>query len=428
MQRPHLLVALILIWTALGVTMADERYASRREALMERVPHGVTLVRGGGADGINWNFFYLTGIHEPGASLLLAPTGTTVETGRRYPGPNYVRGRRVRQVLFLPEGDALAAVWGEDSAFTLAGARAEELGVDAVYGSGQLEAVLTQALGEHSILHVVRGFPPTLSGNADPDAAFVERVRGRFFGTQVRDATDLVEEMRRLKDDGEVAAVQRAIDVTGQALEALMKLARPGSGEYELEAELTRHYRGANGGHAFSPIVAAGANACLLHYKENSGRVADGDLVLIDTGAALDGYKADISRTFPVGGRFTARQREVYQAVLEAQAAAFAASKPGANLSDVHEAAWASIEKAGFGEYFIHGTSHFLGLETHDVGDRLRPFEAGALFTIEPGIYIPDEALGVRIEDVVVITEDGARLMSSSIPRTIEEIEALMAR
>jgi len=150
--------------------------------------------------------------------------------------------------------------------------------------------------------------------------------------------------------------------------------------------------------------------------------------VLIDTGACLDGYNADITRTFPVDGKFTPRQREVYEVVLEALEAVNAAAGPGTNLGDLHARAYEHIDAAGFGKYFVHGTSHYLGLETHDVGDRFRPLLPGAVITVEPGIYIQEEGLGVRIEDDVLITPDGCEVLSRDIPKTVADIEQVLAR
>jgi Xaa-Pro aminopeptidase len=243
----------------------------------------------------------------------------------------------------------------------------------------------------------------------------------------VRDGSPTVHEMRRSKDETEVAAIGEAIEVTAQAFDRLLGSVREGLQEHELEAEIARVYRAHGATHAFDPIVACGARALQLHYRDNRGPVVSDELLLVDSGASLNGYKADITRTYPVNGRFSKRQRQVYETVLEALGAAVAACKPGVLLGDLHRHAWEVIERAGFGEHFIHGTSHHLGLETHDVGDVHRPLTAGAVITVEPGIYLPDEQLGVRIEDDVLITESGHRVLSVSIPRTIDEIERRMA-
>jgi Xaa-Pro aminopeptidase len=176
-------------------------------------------------------------------------------------------------------------------------------------------------------------------------------------------------------------------------------------------------------------IVGSGPRACILHYSENNRMLQDEEMVMIDYGAEYRQYVADISRSFPTGRKFTARQREVYEAVYAAQEAAFKQCKPGSSLGQVHQAAARELQERGFGDAFWHGTSHWLGMATHDVGGRGGSgFVPGMAFTVEPGVYLPDEGIGVRIEDVVVITEDGYELISSMIPRSVEDIEALRAQ
>jgi Xaa-Pro aminopeptidase len=376
---------------------------------------------------VNPNFFYLTGISEPRGALLLAPAGTRIETGRLHPGPDYVRGRMVQQILFLPPQDPMASRWGEDSAATLEQVSAEQVGMDAVMSTGQLEAVLTQSLQVASRLYYVRGFVPSLAGAGDPDSAFVTTVRGRFFDLRVHDGSPAVHEMRRLKDDEEIAAMERAAAVTAEGLDNVLGMVRPGMHEYEIEGEITRTYRARGASHAFEPIVGAGPNALSLHYKDNAAQIGEEQLLLVDTGAKVDGYCCDVTRTYPASGRYTERQREVYEVVLAAHEAAIAAARPGAMLGDLHATAYEVIDKAGLAEHFVHGLGHHIGIEGHDVGNLYRPLQAGAVFTVEPGVYIPDEVIGVRIEDVVLITEDGCRVLTSAIPKTVDEIERRMA-
>jgi Xaa-Pro aminopeptidase len=396
---------------------------------MDERPTGPILVRGAApGGGVNPYFRYLTGLAEQGGALLLSASGVRIYTGRKYPGPDYVRGRMANQVLFLPAGDPLLAQWGEDSAATVGSVSPESLGVDAVLPSGDLNEVLAAALVEAEVFHYVRGCAPTLAGPADFDSAFVDRVRQGFFGLRIEDATPSVEEMRRLKDDDEVGKMRRAIEVTHEAIQKAWWLAAPGMMEYQVEAAITGHYRSKGGTHAFEPIVAAGPRACMLHYVENDREIEAGQLVLIDTGCSLDGYNADITRTFPVDGQFTPRQREVYEVVLAALEAVNAAAAPGTNLGDLHATAFEIVDAAGFGKYFVHGTSHYLGMETHDVGDRYRPLLPGAVITVEPGIYIQEEGLGVRIEDDLLITTEGCEVLSRDIPKTVEDMESILAR
>jgi Xaa-Pro aminopeptidase len=287
--------------------------------------------------------------------------------------------------------------------------------------------VLGQALAAASRLYYVRGAQPSLDGEDDADARFVAKVRRRFLGIDVLDGSGDVHEMRRLKDASEVASIERAVAITAKAVARVIDVLRPEMMESEIEGEITRVYRAAGAKHSFDPIVGAGRNALSLHYKENNGPIDDRALLLIDTGASIEDYCADISRTFPVGGRFTDRQREVYEAVLRAEKAAIEAAKPGVLMGDLHAIAWEEIDRAGLSEHFIHGLGHHIGLETHDVGDLYRPLQPGAVITVEPGVYIPDEGIGIRIEDDVLITESGCRVLSAAIPREADEIERAMA-
>jgi Xaa-Pro aminopeptidase len=273
------------------------------------------------------------------------------------------------------------------------------------------------------VLNYVRGSPPTLAGEDDEETAFLSRIRARFFGLTLRDVTPGVHALRRVKDAGEVQAIERAVALTRQALERVRECLGPGVHERELEAEITRIYRRGGATHAFEPIVACGVNAAYPHYRANAARLSPGQLVLIDTGATLAGYRSDVTRTFPLDGRFTPRQRQVYAAVLAAQRAAIARCRPGALLADLHAQAFESITAAGFGPHFIHGIGHHLGLETHDAGDVHAPLEEGCVITVEPGVYIPGEEIGVRIEDDVLVTADGPRVLTEAIPAAIEELE-----
>jgi Xaa-Pro aminopeptidase len=238
----------------------------------------------------------------------------------------------------------------------------------------------------------------------------------------------LIAEMRRVKDDWEVEQIQRAVDITGKGILAAMKSVEPGMMEFQLQSILEHAYEleGAQF-RGFSTILAAGASATVLHYGANDQPINDSGLVLIDTGAAWNHYTADITRTFPVNGTFSERERELYELVLKASDAAIARVRVGADHeNDIQMTAENIIDEAGYGEYFIHGIGHFVGLDVHDAGDYRRPLKEGVVLTVEPGIYIPEEGIGIRIEDVVLVTSDGPVVLSRGIPRTIKEIEAAM--
>jgi len=408
--------------------MNPETFLARRRRLMDEIREGCIVVRGRGPEGTNPNLFYLTGLDEPAATLVLAPAGVRVGTGRKHPGPDYVRGRIARQVLFLPPADPLAVRWGESGSTVLGSIEAADLGVDELLPAPELHEVLGAWLASASKVHLVRGFPASLGGPDDPDSELAMRIRGRFIGVTLRDATPVVHEMRRVKEAAEQDAIRRAIDVTRRALEALLGRMAHARNECELEAEITRVYRSHGGTHAFDPIVGCGRHALELHYTRNAGALDPGELLLVDTGARIAGYRSDITRTFPVSGKFSPRQREVYDAVLRAQAEAIAACRPGALVGDIHARAFEVIARAGFAaDDFPHGIGHHLGIDTHDAGDYQRPLEAGCVLTIEPGLYLVSEGIGVRIEDDVLVTADGPRVLSEAIPREAEEIEAWIA-
>jgi Xaa-Pro aminopeptidase len=247
--------------------------------------------------------------------------------------------------------------------------------------------------------------------------------------------------MRQVKMDTELNLLEKAIEVSVDAHLAAMRLMRPGLYEYQVAArmEYVHKFAGCER-EGYAPIVGAGFNSTILHYNKLERRIEDGDVVVLDVGAQCDGYVADITRTLPANGKFSPRQREIYEIVLGAQNAVLAALKPGMRLSrtgpnSLYQIAYDYINTHGadqhgrsLGRYFIHGLGHHVGLNVHDAGDPGRPLEPGMVITIEPGIYIPEENLGVRIEDIALITEDGYKLLTARLPRTPEAIEREMAR
>jgi Xaa-Pro aminopeptidase len=248
--------------------------------------------------------------------------------------------------------------------------------------------------------------------------------------------------LRQIKSPGEIAFLSKAIDASDDAHLAAMKMMRPGLYEYQVAAKMIyTHMDEGCEGEAYAPIVGAGWNSTVLHYDTLGKKIEDGDIVVLDVGGQFSGYTADITRTLPANGRFTPRQREIYEIVLGAQNAAIAALKPGMSLgrkgphgTSLFQIAYNYINAHGkdrqggtLGQYFIHGLGHHIGLNVHDVGDPERPLEPGMVITIEPGIYIPEENLGVRIEDNFLITETGYKFLSEGLPRSVEEIEKIMA-
>jgi Xaa-Pro aminopeptidase len=388
------------------------------------------------------DFWYLTGFAEPEAVLVLVP-------GRKHG----------EALLFCRERDPEREAWdgprlGPEGAV-------ESLGMDDAYPIDDLDEILPGLLEGRSRVYYHFGrdtdFDLKLIG-------WLNQVRAQVrLGAQppheFLELGHLLDELRLFKSKEEIRLMQRAADISVAAHEAAMRAARPGVHEYELQAELERVFRLSNAEPAYASIVGAGANACVLHYRANDAQAKNGDLVLIDAGAEYRGYAADITRTFPVSGRFTREQRALHDLVGAAQAAALAQAKPGMPYEAGHNAAVATltegllklgllkgkleknIAEGSYKRFYRHKTGHWLGLDVHDVGDyridgESRLLEPGMVFTIEPGLYIaPDDkavdakwrGIGIRTEDDVLITKDGHRVLTAKLARSADEIEALMA-
>ncbi len=393
-------------------------YAERRLRSLAGLDGAVGLVLAGkehGGDELfraDAHFEYLTGIvDEPGAALLLDPGN-----------PDATR----REMLFLAPLNPERERW-DGYREGISEALRQRYGLQAIYRRDLLPRMLTAAARRSrrlACLHPPSHFDQPVS----PDLAIFRAAAERIPGVAIESASDLLESMRAVKSRSELAMIGRAIEITAAGFEAMFKAARPGTRESDLQAALEHAYR-ANGARepAFPTIVGSGRNSTVLHYRANDQVLQDGDLVCVDSGARFGGYGADVTRTIPASGTFTPRQREVYEVVLNAHAAAIGTLRAGATFAAVDAAARKVIADAGFGDHFIHGIGHHLGLRTHDASPD-EPLKAGAVFTIEPGIYIPEESLGVRIEDDVLVTSDGAKVLTDAIPRTIAAIERAMQR
>jgi Xaa-Pro aminopeptidase len=398
-------------------------------------------------------FYYLTGFTEPESVLVLVAAAGD---------------RPARSILFCREKNIEREIWdgyryGPEAARTA-------FGMDEAWPISELDTRLPDILANAPALYYATASSTALDAQV---AGWIKAVRARSRSgvtapSSFHDLLPLLDEMRLIKDEDELAIMQRAGDISGDAHARAMRAARPGLHEYVLEAELLYAFRRKGAQFpAYTPIVASGPNACVLHYNVNDRLMQDGELVLIDAGCELDGYASDITRTFPVNGRFSPAQRTLYELVLAAQEAAFAAIAPGRPYSAFHEAAlrvlvqgmldlglipagqFANVEDAIAAKahvpFYMHGTGHWLGMDVHDVGayrdltlaDKpSRPLQAGMVLTVEPGIYVrPSEGvpeaywhIGIRIEDDVVVTEDGCRILTSAAPKAIEEIEALVGK
>ena len=393
-----------------------EYYNKRREALLARLENAAALVPAAREKDLETfrqsnNFYYLTGVEQPGLLLQLSPLARSPET------------------LFLParnlsEG-SLSEAW--TGAKLGPGAETEEkTGVAKAADRTTFEDAFSALARQIDRLYFDYD-PSPLDGPVSAAETMLKKLHERYPHLEIRPLSRLTDSLRVIKDSEEIAALQKAVDITRRSLEETIRAIRPGMYEYEVEAliEYGFHRQGSPRP-GFPSIVGSGPNSAVLHYNSNRRKIEQGELVLMDVGAEYNYYTADITRTVPASGTFSARQREIYQLVLEAQAAAIEAVKPGVTLKEVHAAARKTIEKAGYGKYFIHYTSHYLGMDVHDVGSRSRSLEPGMVITIEPGIYLAEESLGVRIEDDVLVTQNGRRVLSVALAKSVEEIESLM--
>ncbi len=394
-------------------------YATRRTKLLNSLKGAVGLIFAGKqADPLHDNFRphphfeYFTGIvDEPGAMLLLDPT-------------NRIKSRQV--MLLLEPLNREVEKW-DGYRLEINKALRDKTGINTIFRDNALGRWLTDAVKRSkrvACLHPLANFDQQLS----PDLEVFRKVAERIPGVRIDDQTETVAKMRAVKSKNEIAMIQRAIDITAAGYDAMFKGVKPGISEFDVQELLEHGYR-TNGsrGPAYGSICGSGINSTVLHYQANDQTVAKGDLICIDSGASFGGYGADITRTVPASGKFNKRQREIYEIVLKAELAAIKVVKSGATFGKVDKAARDIINKAGYGDNYIHGIGHHLGLETHDITPDV-PLKSGAVITIEPGIYIPKEKIGVRIEDNVLVTKDGCKNLSVKIPKTIAAVEKAMKR
>ena len=402
------------------------------------------------------DFYYLTGFEEPGATLVMK----VASSGKSY---------QLESHLFCRPKDLEREIW--DGIRLGPEAAPEILGIEFAHSNQELDQKLGELLADHDAVYV------RLAESAEADRRirhWMKQVRGQARSginppSEFHDIETLIHEMRLFKDIHEIEIMRRAAAISARAHIRAMQACKPGMREYQLEAELLHEFRNSGSQSvAYNSIVAGGANACILHYRAGSTELLSGELCLIDAGCELDGYASDITRTFPVNGKFTGPQRALYDITLAAQEAAIAVTKPGNTFMQPHEAALKvltqglldekllkltelgslenAIETAAYRRFYMHRTSHWLGMDVHDVGSYResmpssqeekpwRILKSGMVITIEPGLYVRpaddiDQAfwnIGIRIEDDAVITESGCELISRGVPVKADEIEALM--
>ena len=370
----------------------------------------------------NRNFYYLTGIDEEKDILLIKK----------------INGE-VSETLFISEVDEVMAKW-VGATFRDEEAK-EKSGVQTISYLGSFLSTLNSLLTSGDVENIYLDLERRDFDEADRDGGILaDKVRKRYPQVAIKNAFNLVSELRVKKNEFEIAEMRKAIEITKGGVESLMRNSKIGMREYALEAYFDFHLK-QNGvtDYAFKTIAASGANAATLHYHENNSEMKDGDLILFDLGAQMNYYNADVSRTFPVSGKFTDRQKDLYEAVLDVNERIIEIMKPGISMTEVNNAANDMLaekclalgltkKKEDFRKYYFHSIGHSLGLDTHDVGKRGAILEEGMVWTVEPGLYIPEESVGIRVEDDVLITKNGNEVLTKDIIKSVKDIEEFMSK
>ncbi len=380
----------------------------------------------------NNDMLYLSGVDQEESILLIFPQASNSAH---------------REILFVKETSEEIAIWEGEK---LTKEKATELsGIKTVLWLDQFEAVLKTLMVEAGRIYLNTNEHTRRSNEVETrDDRFRNWIMKEYPLHTYDRATPILQYLRSIKSNEEIDQMQKACDITKDGLNRILKFVKPGVMEYEIEAEYAHEFlRQRSRGFAYTPIIASGFNACVLHYIENKEECKDGDLLLMDVGAEYGNYASDMTRTIPVNGKFTDRQRDVYNAVLRVMKGAMNLLKPGVLLGEYHKQVGQLMEKElldlglltqadidnqdsswpAYKKYFMHGTSHFIGLDVHDVGLWHLPLEPGMCFTVEPGIYIREENIGIRLENDIVITENGFIDLMKDIPLEADEIERLMA-
>ena len=378
------------------------------------------------------NIFYLSGVDQEESILILFPSASK---------------EAHREILFVKETNDHIAVW-EGAKLSKSQATASS-GVQTVYWLKEFDSIFPTLMAEASSFYFNNNDHYRQAVEMETrDDRFLKMIKSTYPKHEILPSFPMMESIRGVKEPEEIALMQTACDITEKGFRRALGFIKPGVMEYEIEAEFMHEFlNNRSKGFAYTPIIGSGYNACVLHYIENNQACKDGDMLLMDVGAEYANYASDMTRTIPVNGRFTARQKAVYQAVLDVKNNATALLVPGTIWKDYHVEVGKMmtsellglglIDKAdvqnedpkwpAYKKYFMHGTSHHMGLDTHDFGALETPMTANMVFTVEPGIYIPDEKMGIRLEDDVVIQAEGPPLnLMQNIPIEVEEIETLM--
>jgi len=378
------------------------------------------------------DIFYLSGVDQEESILVLFPNATNPAQ---------------REMLFLRETNEKIAIW-EGEKLTKQAAL-ETSGIKTVYWLQEFDTIFKQLMAECSGIYLNKNEHLRASTVVETrEDRFIKDIIAKYPVHQTHKSAPILHQIRSIKEPIELDLMQRACDITEKGFRRLLAYVNPNVWEFEIEAEITHEFlRNRSRGFAYTPIIASGKNACVLHYIENNQQCKDGDVILLDFGAEYANYASDLTRCIPVNGRFTERQRNVYNAVHHVKIEAEKLLVPGTMMADYHKQVGHLMEEQlinlglismqdiqkqdpswpAYKKYFMHGTSHFIGLDTHDVGLWNKPIEAGMVFTCEPGIYIPEENLGIRLEDDLVVQKTGApKNLMENIPLHYQEIEEIM--
>lgn len=379
----------------------------------------------------NSDLFYLSGLDQPETILVLFPDCIK---------------ENFQEVAFIKRTDEYTAIW-EGEKYSKEQAR-QVSGLEKVYWLDEMEHILNELILLSKRIYINTNENDRFSSEViSRDMRFARRLMERYPAHKYHRAQPILKKMAMIKSHYEIALLQEAINITARAFRRVLEMVKPGVLEYEIEAEITHEFirSGANG-HAYEPIIAGGADTCVLHYTRNNKSCRNGELLLMDFGAEYANYAADLTRTVPVNGQFSDRQRAVYNAVLHVMKGARQLLVPGLTLQEYHKEVGKMMESEllslklidktdiknqdpeypAYKKYFMHGTSHHLGLDVHDLANRYAPIQAGMVFTCEPGIYIREEGLGIRLENNILVTDTEPIDLMADIPIEAEEIEELM--
>ncbi|PYT06739.1 MAG: peptidase M24 [Acidobacteria bacterium] len=411
-------------------------YRARRQKLLDQIRDGVVVMTGGREEDLGEigrfrqhnDFMYMTGVQTPDAYLIFVPAGV-------------IPGKTQHETAFIPSRNIMHENW---TGIQLGpGPDAERLfGLEEVAPSTTFKDRLSELIAKPSaegkgLPRIYTVIPTGPGSDISRESRFVEMLRQTYPNNEIVDVSRIIAEMRKVKSPSEIELLQKAVDISIEGLRELFRTIKPGVYEYEAQARLEAVWmRLGSERPGYTSIIGSGINGTILHYNENRKRIEAGELVVVDAGAEYSYYTADITRTFPASGKFTPRQREIYQLVLDAQRAAEKAFVQGkSSLMDLQRTAREVMKSSRLRDqhgntldrYFIHSLGHWIGMDVHDVGN-YGVLPIGSVFTIEPGIYLPEEGFGVRLEDNYLVTEKGLVKMSAKLPSEPDEIELMMAR